>query len=115
MTVYFTSDTHFGHANIIRYCDRPFATVEEMDEAMIANWNAVVGRGDDVWHLGDFGWSRDATRIRSIFHQLNGRKRLVIGNHDGKEVLDLPWSAPPSPHLELTVDHHPPLPFNSHP
>ena len=104
MTVYFTSDTHFGHANIIRYCDRPFATVEEMDEAMIANWNAVVGRGDEVWHLGDFGWWRDAKRIRSIFSRLNGKKRLIIGNHDGKETLELPWSAPPSPYAETSVD-----------
>jgi len=103
MTIYFTSDTHFGHANIIRYCNRPFATVEEMDEALIANWNAVVGRGDEVWHLGDFGW-HDAKRMRSIFQRLNGKKRLIIGNHDGKEVLDLPWSAPPSHYAEASVD-----------
>jgi calcineurin-like phosphoesterase family protein len=104
MTVYFTSDTHFGHGNIIRYCNRPFGTVAEMDDALIANWNAVVGRGDEVWHLGDFGWWRDAKHIRSIFHQLHGRKRLVIGNHDGKELLDLPWSAPPSHYVEISVD-----------
>lgn len=52
--VFFTSDTHFTHANIIRFCSRPFKNVEEMDETMIANWNRVVGENDIVFHLGDF-------------------------------------------------------------
>ena len=74
-----------------------------MDEVLISNWNAVVGRSDEVWHLGDFGW-RDTKRIKSVFLRLNGQKRLVIGNHDGKEVLNLPWSAPPCHYAEISVD-----------
>jgi hypothetical protein len=53
MAVFFTSDTHFGQANIIRYCSRPFGSVQETDDAMIANWNAIVRPSDDVWHLGN--------------------------------------------------------------
>jgi calcineurin-like phosphoesterase family protein len=54
--VFFTSDTHFGHANIIKYCGRPFASVEEMNRELIARWNAVVGPRDTVYHLGDRAW-----------------------------------------------------------
>jgi hypothetical protein len=52
--IYFTADTHFNHANIISFCQRPFASVAEMNEALIAKWNARVGEGDLVYHLGDF-------------------------------------------------------------
>ena len=52
--IFFTADTHFGHANIIKYCHRPFATVEEMDDALVRNWNAVVSPDATVFHLGDF-------------------------------------------------------------
>lgn len=51
---FFTSDTHFNHANIIRFCNRPFKDVEQMNETLIANWNRVVGTNDIVFHLGDF-------------------------------------------------------------
>ncbi len=54
MSLYFTSDTHFGHKNIIQTCNRPFASVDEMDEAMVARWNQRVGPDDTVFHLGDF-------------------------------------------------------------
>ena len=52
--IFFTADTHWGHRNIIRYCQRPFADVEEMNEALITNWNSTVGKDDIVFHLGDF-------------------------------------------------------------
>lgn len=105
MTVYFTSDTHFGHAKIIEYCRRPFASVDEMDEAMIRSWNEVVGEGDDVWHLGDFAAYRDG-RLDGIFWRLNGRKRLVIGNHDEENpnVLALPWAEPPVPMRLISLE-----------
>lgn len=96
MTFFFTADTHFGHEGIIRMCGRPFASAEEMDEALIANWNSVVSPKDDVWHLGDFAHGAHPARILEIYRRLNGRKRLVIGNHDRKPTLALPWMEPPS-------------------
>jgi calcineurin-like phosphoesterase family protein len=104
MTTFFTADTHFGHANIIRYCGRPFASVEEMDEAMIATWNTVVGKEDTVFHLGDFALGTDAKSIRAVFARLNGRKRLIVGNHDRQATLDLPWAAKPSHLTETSID-----------
>lgn len=86
---FFTSDTHFGHANIIRFCDRPWDTVEDMDRDMIALWNARVGPEDHVWHLGDFSY-RSATATKTYLKRLNGHKHLVIGNHDHKGVLKMP-------------------------
>ena len=81
MTTWFTSDTHFGHANVIKYSKRPFASAEEMDAAMIANWNAVVGPQDPVYHLGDFAWG--GTKFaEQIFRKLNGQKFIIWGNHD---------------------------------
>ena len=53
-TTFFTADTHFGHANIIKYTNRPFDSPNHMDDILIANWNAVVGPDDEVYHLGDF-------------------------------------------------------------
>lgn len=79
------SDTHFGHANIMGYCQRPFATVEEMDEAMIANWNAVVRPQDKVYHLGDVAIKRESL---SKVRRLNGHKYLIAGNHDIFDVRD---------------------------
>lgn len=84
MTEWFTSDTHFGHANIIKYVKRPFANYREMDEAMITNWNAVVGEYDTVYHMGDFAYGRDAKNwyIQQIAQRLNGQIKLILGNHD---------------------------------
>lgn len=79
---FFISDTHFGHANILKYENRPFASVEEMDRKMIKNWNSVVGRNDDVFILGDFSFHRDPQKTLSILKQLHGRKHLILGNHD---------------------------------
>jgi calcineurin-like phosphoesterase family protein len=54
MTIWFTSDSHFGHDAIRRLADRPFASLDEMDTALVDRWNGVVRPGDTVWHLGDF-------------------------------------------------------------
>lgn len=83
--VWFTADTHFGHRNIIRYCQRPFATVEEMNETIIDNWNGVVGKDDVVFHLGDFSVG-GAAEWTSLLESLNGRIFLVLGNHDMNNV-----------------------------
>lgn len=79
--IFLTSDTHFTHANIIRYfCVRPFASVEEMNETLIERWNSVVRHNDHVYHLGDVYFKKEG--IEDILKRLNGKKRLVIGNHD---------------------------------
>jgi len=81
MTVWFTADTHFGHANVVRYCQRPFASVEEMDEALIRNWNQVVSSSDIVYHLGDFTLAGQE-EANQYFPRLNGMISIVPGGHD---------------------------------
>lgn len=81
--IYFTSDLHLGHANIVKLCDRPFSGVEEMDEALIANWNGRVTNGDDVYIAGDLIFRNDVPAERYL-ERLKGRKHLVVGNHDGR-------------------------------
>ena len=77
---YFTSDQHFGHFNIIRLSHRPFASADEMDEAMIAKWNAKVKSADTIYVLGDLFFR--SANVEPILKRLNGRKHLVLGNHD---------------------------------
>lgn len=81
--IYFTADTHFGHKNILDFQKNRsvFSSVEEMDSTLISNWNKVVGKGDTVYHLGDFALAPQG-RIREILNQLNGHIRLLVGNHD---------------------------------
>ena len=86
--IWFSSDHHFFHNNIIKYCNRPFETVEEMNEALVKNWNSVVGPDDHVYHLGDFcfgnvekwNWCLEPGR-------LNGHIHLILGNHDPERVF----------------------------
>ena len=84
--VFFTSDTHFGHKNIIKYCNRPFSDVDEMNKALIDNWNKVVSEGDIVFHLGDFAFG-GFPLWESIRSRLNGSIYLIRGNHDFKQNL----------------------------
>lgn len=79
--VWFISDTHFYHHNIIRYCNRPFKNVEEMNQTMIQNWNNIINKEDKVFHLGDFSFG-DFDEIKGIACRLNGNKYLIKGNHD---------------------------------
>lgn len=83
--IYFISDTHFYHNNIIKYCDRPFNSVDEMNEVLINNWNSVITNDDTIYHLGDFCLST-SEEIKNIFNKLNGKKILIRGNHDRKSV-----------------------------
>lgn len=78
---WFISDTHFGHKNILEYEKdaRPFATIEEMNERIISNWNNTVNVGDVIFHLGDFAFGKHNI---SIAERLNGKKKLILGNHD---------------------------------
>tara|TARA_Y100000310_G_scaffold9417_1_gene9819 strand:+ start:7329 stop:7982 length:654 start_codon:yes stop_codon:yes gene_type:complete len=78
---YFISDTHFGHKNVIRYCNRPFKTVSEMNETMISRWNETVTDADRVFVIGDV-FLTDLNEATRIIKRLNGYKILVAGNHD---------------------------------
>lgn len=82
--LFFTSDTHFGHNNIIKYCTRPFADVEEMKEGLIENWNNKVPKDGTVFHLGDFAFG-GFPFLESIVPRLNGEIYLILGNHDLKQ------------------------------
>lgn len=84
---YYTSDLHFGHKNVIKYENRPFSSVEEMDEQLISNWNKKVKKGDEVYILGDFGFI-SGTRANELLNKLNGRKFLIKGNHDHSFLKD---------------------------
>lgn len=79
--VFLTSDLHVNHLNIIKYCDRPFASIEEMDEHMIARWNETVGVDDIVYVLGDYAMG-DRKKGLSYLLRMNGTKILINGNHD---------------------------------
>lgn len=81
MKYFIISDTHFNHANIIKYCNRPFKDVEEMNKTMIKNWNETVSGKDVVLHLGDVALG-NKEEAKKILKQLNGRKILIKGNHD---------------------------------
>lgn len=88
---WFISDTHFKHANIIKYCNRPFKDTTEMDEILILNWNRLVKPEDKVYHLGDVacGYGGDDKVLGQLLARLNGHKRLVVGNHDNLKSVAL--------------------------
>ena len=90
--IWFSSDHHFFHTNILKYCNRPFESVEAMNEALVANWNSVVGPDDHVYHLGDFcfgnvekwNWCLEGYPYPD---RLNGHIHLILGNHDPERVF----------------------------
>lgn len=81
MKYFVISDTHFNHEKIIEYCNRPFKSVEEMNEIIIKNWNETVSNNDVVIHLGDVGLG-NYDKLEPIIKRLNGKKILILGNHD---------------------------------
>ena len=85
-TIWFTSDQHFGHKNIVHLCNRPFESVDEMDEVIIQRWNDVVKPDDIVFVLGDFAYKNSKT-VEWYTQKLMGQKHLILGNHD-KEAID---------------------------
>lgn len=83
MSIFFTADHHFGHANIIKYSNRPFRSVSSMDEAMLENWNSVVKPNDTVYHLGDLAFfNLNSSEGQSLLEHLNGIIYYIRGNHD---------------------------------
>lgn len=118
--IYFTSDLHFGHKNIIRYDNRPFTTVEQMDDELIKRWNNKIKDDDVVYILGDISWYND-TKTCDILSQLKGQKRLIKGNHDKISANIRKQFYSIDNYLEIVVDgtnvilcHYPITFFNSH-
>lgn len=85
--IYYIGDMHLGHKNVIKYDNRPFETVEEMDVVLIENWNSVVTEDDNVYIIGDFIYRSSHAAIYYL-KQLKGHKHLIIGNHDFKTLED---------------------------
>jgi calcineurin-like phosphoesterase family protein len=126
MAIWFTSDPHFGHANIIKYSNRPYSVpildkfnkpvldddgkpkvfldVDRMDQEMIRNWNSVVGPDDTVYIIGDFSMGKGHRTADFYLDQLNGIKHLIWGNHDPEETrTNLHWASS-QPYLEIKLD-----------
>ncbi|MEH2499558.1 calcineurin-like phosphoesterase family protein [Bradyrhizobium sp. AZCC 1678] len=105
MATFLIADPHYFHAGIIKLCQRPFADVREMNSVLKMSWNSVVKNDDDVMVLGDFAHrAGDANELRALFDSLQGRKHLVIGNHDDDQTLKLPWASPPRDVAYLSID-----------
>ena len=102
MTIWFTADTHFGDHRTINIHKRPFASVIEMDEALVAGWNARVAPEDPVWHLGDV--ARNTARAAALLPRLNGILHLIRGNNDPEDLLQLPRWASAGDYAEIAVD-----------
>jgi calcineurin-like phosphoesterase family protein len=83
MKYFFTADMHMGHSNIIKYCKRPFGTVQEMDWALIKNWNSVVTNNDIVFHIGDFAFKN----FDAFKEFLQGQIIFIKGNHDEENKI----------------------------
>lgn len=99
---WFTSDSHYSHSNIIKYSNRPFASKFEMNSKLMENWNTKINQDDTVYHLGDFCFA-DEQEGQSILDRLNGKKHLIIGNHDKTGVKLNGWESI-SPYKEINVD-----------
>jgi calcineurin-like phosphoesterase family protein len=102
MAQFFTSDTHFRDARIMRIDRRPFKSIADHDENLIAFWNETVGDDDEIWHLGDFARGT-LEQITDLLSRLNGRKHLIIGNNDDSSTLAAPGWSSMQHYKELTV------------
>lgn len=84
--LFFTSDTHFFHKNIIQYCTRPYMNRDDMNAALVRSWNLVVPKDGIVFHLGDVALTSNPKELSELLYDLNGTIHLIIGNHE-KDVL----------------------------
>ncbi len=82
MTDFVSSDLHFGHPNILKYCNRPFDTVNKMNNSLINNWNQIVGKEDTAYIIGDLSHCATYNQVASCVSRLNGNLHLILGNHD---------------------------------
>ena len=102
--IYYIADMHFGHTNVIRFDNRPFADTEQMDEVLIQNWNERVTADDTVYVLGDAFWKNEENSIR-IMQQLNGHKHLIQGNHDRVKGKLRPYWESIKQYAEVNDEH----------
>ncbi|MGZ2258544.1 metallophosphoesterase [Roseobacter sp. A03A-229] len=116
MTNWYTADTHFGHENIIKHCDRPFKSANHMDAVLLENLSSRVGPEDALWVVGDFAFgpkAKDKKWLTNLFMRLPGaEKHLVVGNHDGEATQELPWTS--ISHLTEVADSKGPPPVLCH-
>jgi len=87
--IWFTSDTHFHHTNILRFCNRPFKDINEMNATIIRNWTNCISEDDYVFHLGDFAFCSNGA-LKALDEQLTGHIIILKGNHDEKTFKHLP-------------------------
>ena len=130
MTIFFTSDLHFNHKNLLHLGQgRPFNTIEEHDEAIIKNWNSVVSRSDLVYILGDVSLGCNTEKLIEYFQRLNGAKHLITGNHDRKKEMaallnknliqsmrdyyELKYKTENGKDYKFVLSHYPILEFNN--
>jgi calcineurin-like phosphoesterase family protein len=104
VSLFFTSDHHFGHGAARGLFRRPFGSVAEMDAAMVARWNETVGPGDQVWHLGDFAVRQSADRMARLLAALAGTKHLITGNNDGPATAGLAGWASVQAYAEIEAE-----------
>jgi calcineurin-like phosphoesterase family protein len=102
--MFFTADTHFGDHRTLNIGKRPFASAAEMDEALVANWNAAVAPGDIVWHLGDV--ARRLADVAGLLGRLHGTKHLIRGNNDAAGIEAVPGWASVRDYTEIEEDGH---------
>jgi calcineurin-like phosphoesterase family protein len=104
MTIFFTSDTHFGHGGALGLYRRPFPSVAVMNEAMIERWNETIGPDDEVWHLGDFAIRQPQLAVQGWLASLNGRKHLITGNNDPPAITEASGWGSVQPYAEITIE-----------
>ncbi|MDR0307085.1 MAG: metallophosphoesterase [Chitinispirillales bacterium] len=119
--IFYIADLHLGHKNIIKFCERPFSSVEEMNKTFIENWNEVVDESDTVYIIGDFAY-RSALSTKPVLEKLKGIKHLITGNHDRgwmKNIKPEEYFASVSPLAEIDdgdthviLCHYPMLSWN---
>lgn len=100
---WFTSDTHFGHAKVLLYDNRPFTSIEQHDEVLIEKWNYNVKPTHTVYHVGDVGWSNKVIDYEKLLSRLNGHKFLITGNHDQVAAKAKGWSGV-YPYKEIKIN-----------
>jgi calcineurin-like phosphoesterase family protein len=104
MAIFFISDTHFGHGGALGLYRRPFASVAEMNEALIERWTEAVGENDVVWHLGDFAIRQPRSVTAELLARLRGHKQLVTGNNDTAATIELEGWDSVQPYAEIVAE-----------